>query len=368
MEKGLLALQKGDKKRAELIFNQFKHMPEKNRMIQKLMKEYQEFPKFVKFAKEGKLSLAYGLANRFTSYKESSIYKALEKRWKASLAQAQKYVLNPNTVDKAKEILAPYRGLSEKTMFIQELMTKANVYKRFRDAMGKKDFRICSELIKRNPYLRELPEYDSLMKFADSLYFKAQKAVQEGNLNGAIKLFRVLQDFDEFKEESQNFMVDLETHVKFLNAVRDNDLATAFNMMALSEDLMQTDEGMRLQEMWNRDLHNANMAAVSGNIDGVKDALQQYMHIDSKYIALATTFALAYIVQLEQALQDGEERHIIENGIKNYVLNFGITEQIEEFYNTFKEKYPESKLSLELLKKGSLSMWRPTMIVNSILE
>jgi len=368
LEKGLLALQKGDKKRAELIFNQFKHLPEKNRIIQRIMKEYEEFPKFIQFAKEGKLSLAYGLANRFTTYKETSIYRSLENRWKKALAQAQKYVLDPKTVDKAREILAPYRGLSEKTLFIQEVMTKANVYKRFREAMAKKNFKMCSELIKQNPYLRELPEYESLMKFADSLYLKAQKAIKEGDLHGAIKIFRVLQDFEEFKEESRNFMADLETHAKFLNAVKNSDLATAFNMMAKSEDLMMTEEGMRLQEMWNNDLFNAKMAALSGNVDGVKSALQQYMHISSKYIALATMFALAYSVQLEEALQKGEERHIIENGIKNYILNFGITEQIEEFYNTFKEKYPETKLSLELLKKGSLSMWRPTMIVNSILE
>ena len=368
LEKGLLALQKGDKKRAELIFNQFKHLPEKNRIIQRIMKEYEEFPKFIQFAKEGKLSLAYGLANRFTTYKETSIYRSLENRWRKALAQAQKYVLDPKTVERAKEILAPYRGLSEKTLFIQEVMTKANVYKHFREAMAKKDFKMCSELIKQNPYLRELPEYESLMKFADSLYFKAQKAVKEGDLHGAIKIFRVLQDFEEFKEESRNFMVDLETHAKFLNAVKNNDLATAFNMMAKSEDLMMTDEGMKLQKMWNDDLYSANMAALSGDVDGVKNGMHQYMNISSKYVALATMFALAYVVQLENALGGGEERQIIENGIKNYILNFGITEQIEEFYNTFKEKYPESKLALELLKKGSLSMWRPTMIVNSILE
>ena len=368
LEKAKIALQKGDKDKAMLIFGQFKHIPSKNKVIQKLLKDYEEFPKFVQFAKEGKLALAYGLANKFPVYKDSSIYKSLEQRWKKAFVQAQKYVLDPKTAPLAKEILAPYRGMSEKTKFIQEVLSKAEIYKRFRSALSKKEFKICSELIKQNAFLRELPEYESLMKFADSLYIKSQKFMNEGDLHSAIKLLRVLLDFEEFKEEAQSCMLELEAKAKFFNAVRDGDMATAFDMMAISEDLMQTDEGMRLQQMYNKDLQNANAAASLGNINGVKAAMEKYMQISSKYAALATVFAFAYMVQLEDALQNDVERQKIENGIKNYVLNFGLSEQIEAFYNLFEDMYSETKLNLELLKKGSFSMWRPSMIVDSILD
>jgi WD40 repeat protein len=368
LEKAKIALQKGDKEKAMLIFGQFKHMPSKNKIIQKLIRDYTDFPKFVQFAKEGKLSLAYGLANKYPVYKESATYKALEGRWKKAFAQAQKYVLDPKTVPLAKEILAPYRGMSEKTKFIQEVLNKAEIYKRFRNAISKKEFKICSELIKQNPFLRELPEYESLMKYADGLYIKSQKFMQEGEIHPAIKILRVLQDFEEFKDEARNFMIDLESKAKFFNAVRDNDMETAFDMMSVSEDLMQTKDGIKLQKMWNNDLHTANAAAAFGNINGVKAAMQKYMKTSSKYAALATIFAFAYMVQLEDALQQGVERQKIENGIKNYILNFGLSEQIEAFFNLFEDMYPETKLNLELLKKGSFSMWRPSMIVDSILD
>ena len=368
LEKAKIALQKGDKEKAMLIFGQFKHMPSKNKIIQKLVKDYAEFPKFVQFAKEGKLSLAYGLANRFPIYKESVIYKTLEQRWKKAFVQAQKYVLDPKTAPLAKEILAPYRGMSEKTKFIQEVLSKAEIYKRFRSAISKKEFKVCSELIKQNEFLRELPEYESLMKFADSLYIQSQKFMKEGDIHSAIKILRILQDFEEFKDEARNFMIEFESKAKFFNVVRDGDMATAFDMMAISEDLMQTNDGMKLQQMWNHDLHSANAAAAVGNIKGVKDAMQKYMQISSKYAALATVFAFAYMVQLEDALQHDVERQKIENGIKNYVVNFGLSEQIEAFYNLFEDMYPETKLNLELLKKGSFSMWRPSMIVDSILD
>jgi len=368
LEKAKIALQKGDKNRTMLIFGQFKHMPTKNKIMQKLIRDYTDFPKFVQFAKEGKLSLAYGLANRYPVYKESATYKVLEKRWKKAFVQAQKYVLDPKTAPLAKEILAPYRGMSEKTKFIQDVLSKAEIYKRFRAAISKKEFKVCSELIKQNAFLRELPEYESLMKFADSLYIKSQKLMQEGDIHSAIKILRVLQDFEEFKDEARNFMLDLESKAKFFNAVRDKNIATAYDMMTISEDLMHTNDGIKLQKIWNSDLQHANSAAAFGNIQGVKIALEQYMQISSKYAALATVFAFTYMVQLEDALQHDISRKKVENGIKNYIVNFGLSEQIEAFFNLFQDMYSESKLNLELLKKGSFSMWRPSMIVDSILD
>ena len=308
------------------------------------------------------------MANRYPVYKESATYKALENRWKKAFVQAQKYVLDPKTAPLAKEILAPYRGMSEKTKFIQDVLSKAEIYKRFRAAISKKEFKVCSELIKQNAFLRELPEYESLMKFADSLYIKSQKFMQEGDIHSAIKILRVLQDFEEFKDEARNFMLDLESKAKFFNAVRDNDIATAYDMMTISEDLMQTNDGIKLQKIWNSDLQRANSAAAFGNIQAVKIALEKYMQISSKYAALATVFAFAYMVQLEDALQHNIPRQKVENGIKNYIVNFGLSEQIEAFFNLFQDMYPESKLNLELLKKGSFSMWRPSMIVDSILD
>jgi hypothetical protein len=368
LKKAKIALQKGDKEKAMLIFGQFKNMPTKNKIIQKVLKEYADYPKFAQFAKEGKLALAYGLANKYPLYKESALYEALEKRWKKAFAQAQKYVLNPKTAPMAKEILAPYRGISQKTKFIQELLSKSEIYKRFRMAISKQEFHVCSELIKQNPFLQELPEYETLMKYADGLYIKSQKVMQSGDIHSAIKLLRVLQDFEEFKDEARNFMIDLEAKAKFFNAVRDKDIATAYDMMAKAEDLMNTDEGVELQAMWNNDMHQANAAAAKGDIPAIKTIMQKYMNISSKYSALATLFAFAYMVQLENALQSGASRQKIETGIKNYVVNFGLSEQIEAFFNLFQDMYPETKLNLELLKKGSFSMWRPSMIVDSILE
>ncbi|WP_457746943.1 WD40 repeat domain-containing protein [Sulfurimonas sp.] len=368
LKKAKLYLQNGEQDKAIRIFTLFKDIPSKNRVMQKVIRDYAEFDKFTQFAKEGKLALAYGLTNTFPEYKESKIYKSLEARWKKAFTQAQKYALSPKEAQKAKEILAPYRGISDKTKLIQDLLTKGEVYKRFRIALAQKDFPICFELLKQHPFLAEFPEYETLMKYADTLYIKAQKLLEEEDTHSAIKMLRILLDFIDFKDEAKELILQVELKQKFFNAIEENDIASAYNMMALSEDLQETQDGQLLQREWNKDLAKANSYAVDGNINDLKTVLTKYMNISSKYAALATIFGWAYMVQLEYAVKRGEERVKIETGIKNYILNFGVQDQIENFFYYFKKRYPQTKLNFELLSKGSLTQWRPSMITDSILE
>ena len=368
LKKAKIALQKGDQKTAILLFKNFKNIPEKNKIIQKVMLEYAEFEKFTTLAKAGMIPLAYNLANIHPLYKESNIYKSLEKNWKKAFAQAQKYALNPKGAEQAKQVLAPYRGLSEKTKLIQELLTKGETYKRFRVALGQKDFIICFELIKQNPYLQEFPEYGVLMSYADSLYIKSQEFLNKGDTHNAIKMLRVLQNFTDFADEVKILMRDIENKQKFFNAIKDDDMVLAYNMLAETEELLETSDGKRLHEQWNSDVSLANEQAVNGNAKEIKNILASYMKISSKYAPLAIIFGWAYMVQLENAVKAKKDKAEIENGIKNYMLSFGLQDQVENFYMIFKKRYPDSKLSLEFLTQGSMKMWRPTMIVDSILD
>ena len=368
LEKAKIALQNNDKEKAMLLFNTFKDIPSKNSIIQKTISDYSEFAKFAKLAKEGKLALAYSLANTYPVYKESKLYIALELRWKKVFVQAQKFILDPKGTDKAKEVLAPYRGISEKTRLIQELLTQVEIYKRFRIAIGQKDFKICFELLKQHKFLKELPEYEVLMKYADTLYIKSQQLITDGDTHAAIKMLRVLSVFDDFKDEVKELMVDIESKQKFFTAIENDDMANAYDMMSIVEDLEYTLDGEKLQTAWKNDQANANTYAVHGDSMGAKDALSLYMKVSSKNVAIATVFAWCYMVQLEDKARENSPQQTIENGIKNYVLSFGLQDQIENFYLLFKDKYPASKLTLEHLTQGSMTMWRPSMIVTSILD
>ena len=368
LKKAKLYLQKGDKKTATALLKHFKDIPSKNKIIQKVLLEYEEFSKFEMLARQGKLPLAYAIVTKYPAYKDSNIYRALEKNWQKSFMQAQKYALQPRGTDQAKEILAPYRGISEKTVLIQELLTKGEVYKRFRAALGQKDFKICFELIKQHPFLKEFPEYTTIMDYGDTLYIKSQESIAARNTHAAIKMLRILQDFADFKEEVKELMKDIENKQNFFNAIEQKDINLAYNLLANSEELYDTNDGKRLEQEWNDDLTKADEEAVKGNCEGVKMALERYMKVSSKIASIGTVFGWCYMIQLENAIKEKQDQSVIENGIKNYMLSFGLQDQIENLYNIFKKRYPQTKLSLESLTQGSLSMWRPAMIVDSILD
>ncbi len=368
LSKAKVALQNNDKDKALVLLNTFKNIPSKNKIIQKTISDYAEFAKFTKFAQEGKLALAYSLVNTHPAYKESKLYLALEKRWKKTLVQAQKFVLDPKGIEQAKEVLKPYRGISTKTKLMQDLLTQGEVYKRFRVAIGKKDFAICFELIKQHQFLKEFHEYDILMNYADTLYIKSQQLLNSGETNAAVKMLSILYVFEDFKEEAKVLMNDIETKQKFFSAIKSEELDKAYEYMTQTEDLQDTPEGQKLQNQWNNDLVKANAYAVNGDAVNVQKELSIYMKMSAKATAIATIFAWCYMVQLEDTARDGASQSALEKGIKNYMLHFGLEEQIESFFMLFKNKYPSTKLNLEHLTQGSASMWRPSMIVTSILD
>ncbi|MBU1928024.1 hypothetical protein KKG77_03395 [bacterium] len=363
-----LYLEKSDKKTAIKLFNNFKDIPAKNNIIQKVLLEYADFDKFLFFAKQEKYTLAYSLANAHPMYKDSKVYKILESRWKKAFALAQEYTLDPKGAEKAKEILAPYRGISEKTKLIHDLLTQGEVYKRFRVALGQKDFKIVFELIKLHPFLMEFEEYETLMRYADTLYIKSQELIQNGDTHSAIKMLRILSDFSDFSLEVKELILSIESKQKFFNAIKEEDTILAYNLLDKSEDLQETPDGQKLQTAWNADLSKASEFAAKGDVDGIISVIHPYMKVSSKYMSFGTLFGWCYMVQLENAIKMKKEKAQIENGIKNYILNFGLQDQIENIFNVFKDYYPDSKLTLDLQTKGSLAMWRPSMIVKSILE
>nr|WP_321265698.1 hypothetical protein [uncultured Sulfurimonas sp.] len=368
MKKAKLALESGDKQTAINLFKHFKNIPSKNSIMQKTMLEYEEFGKFAMFSKQGKLALAYSLALKHPLYQDSKIYRSLEAAWKKAFDTARKYAIDPKGADKAREILAPYRGITQKTKLIQELLTKSEVYKRFRIAIGQKDFKIVFELIKQHEFLKEFSDYEVLMNYADSLYIKSQKLLQNGDTHAAIKILRVLVDFSDFTLEVKELMKDIENKQKFYNAIEEEDNITAYNILSISDELQESEDGKKLQQNWNDDIALANEYALSGNIKELNKILLKYLKISSKNNALANIYGWCYMAQLESAVKSKKEQVVIENGIKNYILYFGLQDQIESFFHIFKKNYPDTKLNLELQTKGSINMWRPSMIVTSILH
>lgn len=361
-------IESGDKQKAVKLFESFMEIPSKKQQVQKFLAQYAEYDKFLLLVTQNRFSLAYPLANMNPVFKETKAYKSMEMQWKKSIATAQKYLLSSNNHEKLKEIFAPFRGVAEKTAIIQDLMINSALFNRFKSALVQKSFKLAFELAKKHPFLKDTAEYNALVTYSDNLYMKAKNFENSGDTHSAVKIYRLLVDFEDFKEEVKEIIEDMENQHKFFSAIEENDIVTAYNILDSSDALQYTKEGKKLEEEWESDYLKANKFAAKASVEGVKNTLEKYINIKSKYMAIATAISWCHITQLNSALKNKTDKKIIENGIKNYVLYYGLTDQITTFYNVFAKEHTDTKLVLESQAQGSMEGWKPSMIVNSILD
>jgi hypothetical protein len=202
--------QNGDKNSADKLLGEYAGIASKNKAIQKLHGEYEKYEKLNAYIRDGKIALAYALVHSDPVYLESKAYKELEKNWKKVLAKAKDCVIDPNGEIKINELFKPYRGISEKTQDIQDLLMHHKVYMKFVDSIEKKDYKLSSALIKKYEFLKEVPEYEKLIYYSDSLYIDSQKLINEGSFNEALKLLHILEDFAEFEEIAKEAILDIQ--------------------------------------------------------------------------------------------------------------------------------------------------------------
>ncbi|ABB44420.1 WD-40 repeat [Sulfurimonas denitrificans DSM 1251] len=360
-------LERNDKVGAAKLFELFNTIPSKRAFAQKFIQEYSEYDKFLMLIKHNKLALAYSLANAHPIYKESKAYKNMEMEWEKTLALAKKYLLDSKLSYKAQEILMPYRGISEKTAPIQELVLNMRVYTRFKASIIQKEFKVSFELIKQNPFLKNYSEYNALIQYSDSLYIRAQMLLNSGDTHGAIKIFRILLDFDDFKNEVKDIILDLESRHRFFNAIEAENLPLAYNILDISPSLKDTEDGVKLQQQWDNDFAQAEIYAKEGNVENIRKILALYMKTRSKNGYIAEIFSTLHLTQIKNAINEKIDQKILENGLKNYLLYYGITEPIKELFILFQAEYPESKLNIDSQVYGVMSRWRPSMAVDAIL-
>ncbi len=358
-------MEKGDEKSTKAIFAPFLDVPKKRTFITVFMANFEKFEQFKVHIHNQKYPLAYSMVHQYPAFQESKIFQQLELRWKKLFIEAQKLVLQKDGEEQARQLLAPFRGISDKTQFMQQLFAQQKMYLYFKKLVGIKEFKKIFELLKVHPFLTEFAEYDSITNYADTLYMSAHEKYQNREYHKALKLCEVLVGFPEFNEEAQEMIGSIKAHRLFYDAIENNNLSSAFSYMISFPLLYDTQEGKSLECTWNSHVDSALKFASKGDAIGLKTSLDTYLNIDAKKEAVASLFEQCYIKQLEKLLKESSQSNIVEQGIKNYVNIFGIEAMIEMFYEQLSQKFTPS-FDLEGLPKGSVVRWSSSSIVVNI--
>lgn len=367
-DKASKLLQNSEKEKAEKILDGFADVASKSSRIKKLFSEYEEFDKFLYLVKSGKIALAYSLANQHPLYKESDVFKALELKWQKLFAKAQKMAADGRSKEQIKEVLHEYRGVSDKTAHIQDMLVKSDIYARFKRSIIKKEFRIVFELIRVNPFLKEFPEYHAIIDYADKLYISTHNYIKSNEIHKALKLLELLVDFPDFRDEAIELKSAIELRNKLYDAIRSSEIADIYKIIDSNDTLLEIPEAQKFNELWFDDFELAKEYAYNADIIGIDGVFEKYKNIPSKYFSISSVYALAYITQIERAIKTNKDKSVIEKAIRSYMLYFGADDYILSTFDFFNDKYDDIKTDIDSLKKGSRKQWRPDMRIENILE
>jgi hypothetical protein len=367
MAKAKLLLEKSQKDVAERLLTPFKGVTKKNAFINQVLRDFDQYAIFKKYVEEGRYPLAYSMAKKHKIFEDSQPYRKMESRWKKLFLKAQQLILSKNGDDQARQLLMPYRGISEKAQRIQELFAERKMYLYFKKLIAQKDFVKMFELVKNHPFLVEFEEYQAVLDYADNVYIKAQQAYNSEDYIMSNKLCSLLESFPDYAEEAQEMKDTIKAKQLFYDAIAAQNLVNAFSYLSSYPLLYETREGIALEEEWSRVVDIAHKYSAKGDADGIKTCVETYLLIDAKYEAIANLYQQCYNIQLEQSLKAKLPPESIEIGMRNYLAMFGeddfISYYIDRFNTVFARTFSADNCSI-----GDVTMWTPKAIVSSILE
>lgn len=358
-------LEEGEKLKAKELLEPFIGIASKASFIQQLFRDYEHYPLFLTYTQEKRYSLAYALAKQYPSFSDSDAYQKMELSWKKHFLKAQEIIMTQNGEELARQILAPFRGITEKAPLIQAMCTERRIYEYFKKVIATRNFVKFIELTKMYTFLKEFSEYDEVMLYIDQLYIKTQKEFKNGDYVNAKKGCEILILFPEYNQETREMLEIIKIKNLFYEALLANNFISAFSYLSSYPLLYDMPEAKKLESQWNKVVDKALSCAVKGDAIELRNVFVNYLSINAKFAAIGSVFAQCYAVQLDQKMKLNVPSVDLENGIRNYIFMFGIDETILEFFDLFKENYA-TKTDLKMLKQGSLNTWTPAMILGDI--
>jgi 6-phosphogluconolactonase (cycloisomerase 2 family) len=358
IEKGRLLLEKNERPKAKELFSPFSGVPNKNLIINQMLTSYEKFEQFDGYIKVGRLPLAYSLAKQYPLFQESELYQKMEFGWKKLFIKAQELILMPNGEEQAKALLAPYRGISEKTVLIQQLFEERQMYEYMKKMIAQHDYVKFFGLVHKYPFLKEFTEYAATIEYGNILYIQGQKAYAKSDYVTARKACNILISFPDYADDAHKMIETIRIKHLFYNAIASNDLPNAFTYLSTYPLLHETPEAQVLERQWNAIVDQGQKFASTGSVEETLEVFEPFMEIRDKYKAIAVVMAQAYCVQLEQKIQFKDLQEKIEYGIEHYIELFGIDEGIRSVYDYFRLLY-KIDMDIEALPQGSIEQWTP---------
>ena len=341
-QKAMSLLELGRKEEAKKILEPFGVEASKRLLAQQLVNDFADFQKF-KAAVEGqKYQLAYSMAASHPMLKQNRYYEMMESEWEKRFSRAKKIVMQKGGEERAKELLKPFRGISDKSRVIQALLSEKEIYRLFMKLVAKRDFKGAIELAKRYPAIMELDEYKKIEKIADIIAKRASAELEAGNYAEAARLASQLKEFPDMRERAEELIETANLYASAMRYFAQKDYGAIYAILERHPELEDTKIVQNLEEAWRKVVTRAEKAASSGEVGDLKKIFAPFLSLQQKRAKMVSLFKQAYIVQIENALKRGAD---VSAAVGRYLELFGMDDEIGSWLaeRGMKERFPEEE-------------------------
>jgi hypothetical protein len=356
ISKAQTLLEQGQKDVVKQILQPFLSVPSKRMFVQQLLKDFAEFDKFKMLVLKKKYPLAYSLANKYPSFKDTKYYKHMENEWKKVFNIARQLIFEKNKEDYVKQILMPFRGVAEKTPLIQALFNEKEIYKLLKQKLAKKDFTGFFELIHRYPFLADLDEYKEAINFGEKLLNIANESIKKGNYATVLKYVNILKDFPMYQKDAEEILHKANVLVNFMKYIANKEYDKVYKYVKQEPFLENVDDFKKLEDEWQKKVAIAEEYSAKGDVAHIIDSLKNYMKIEEKIPKITEIIKTAYLYQiLEKLKSENLDNEVVQKAFNRYIKLFGLDPEIGDIIEFSKKA--GYKLDFSNIQEGDNFNW-----------
>ncbi|WP_300364857.1 hypothetical protein [Hydrogenimonas sp.] len=326
-EEAVKLLEEGRRNEARERLEPFSAESSKRLLTQQLLNDYREFERFKTAVESRKYQLAYSLAAQYPMLKHNRYYARMEQEWEAVFSQAKKIILQNGGEERVKELFKPFRGISGKSVLIQTLLAEKEIYKLFMKLVVKKDFKGAIELAKRYPAIRELKEYRKIERMAEAITQKAKMELERGNYAETARLASRLIEFPDQRELAEELKEEANLYASAMRYFAEKNYEAIYRMLEQYPYLEETQIVKNLEEAWQKVVKRAEVSASKGDVAGLKNLFDPFIHLSQKRVKIISLFKQAYLEQLENISE--REPGSLAPALRNYLDLFGMDDELD---------------------------------------
>ncbi len=355
---------------AKQILSPFLKIPTKRSFVQTLFNDFGEFEKFKKAVLSGKYPLAYSLVAKYPYLKNTVYYKKMEDVWYKVFSKAKKLIFQKGKEDEVRELLKPFRGVTEKTPFIQTLFNEKQLYSLLAQKIMKREFEDFFSMINRYPFIVDSPEYRKAIEYGEKLVKKAKELLLKGEYKKVLNLVEIIQQFPMHQEEAKELKKQAIILLEFHRILATRDLNAIEKYVKEYPFLEDVEDYQKIEREWREKLQKAEKYASKGDVAKILEELQEYKNIDDKRLKIGQIVKSAYLQQiislLIKASKKADAAKYFEKAVKNYIKIFGFDMEISDLIE--KAKKLNIPFKTDYVQEGDILTWHRHKLPDKIWE